>query len=337
MPEILTPEEHAAYAVYYAGLAETTHSDGRAAEQNEDVSDHTAESLFADAEKYDCLAARHAREAGSVAEVLASDPEAKARFAETLESLYPGALTANEKSWSQAYSVADLRACLANAKARVPLKKLSYLTATVETCRRQTDDPDRANLEKVAERLWFAFSQHCFPSCETLTWPLSVWPSMTRRQLDNALYFHRSNQVDDSWTHPDPRPGAATVYGRESATEERKAIEIRSASQGRVFAVDFEKEYFGPGRPLDGEPWKLVRVVVNFGPAGSLDRAFALGRWYLWPEAGTDGEEWSDDELALLWSAMPEFDTMFVDAPDAPVSEQHGRMSAGLGRPALEK
>lgn len=200
------------------------------------------------------------------------------------------------------------------------IQKLRTLTATTETVRRQRDAADRATLTNVAARLWAAWRQ-CFPSCETLTEEPENWCLLSRSELDQALYLHRSQQCDESWTHPDPMSGSASVIRTETAWRTTVRIEIRTAAQGRLFAVTFE-EHRDAGRvPHTGrDAYTLTQVEVDFGADGSFDRAAALAGWYLWPDAnGTDGETYEPHELPLLWSAAPEFDQVYVavDVPSA--------------------
>jgi hypothetical protein len=230
----------------------------------------------------------------------------------------------------------------------MPVSKLTYLTATAETCcrtrpvidpeveRRTLRDrvrliaaktpieklppmpaaglPDAILLPEVAAKLWRAFRK-CFPSVDTLELDPAGWPELSRSQIDRLLAAPHPQDVPGFAETALDRGHAVTVF-ENSATQQRLRVAVLSYTSRREFAVDFE-------RRTDERPWTLVRVSVDFGAEGSLDRAFALGFEYLgmpsesWAYPDQDSEMdpdvWSASELALLWSAAPEFYARFVD------------------------
>lgn len=82
--------KHAVEASYYLAIADLAHSDGRAAQANEDCDDSVADALFAEAGAYATLAAIHRRLAGDVAGALRSVPDAKKWARKHLESIATG-------------------------------------------------------------------------------------------------------------------------------------------------------------------------------------------------------------------------------------------------------
>lgn len=82
--------KHAVEGSYYHALAERAHSDGRAAQANEDRDDAEADALFAEADAYDTLARTHDCLAGDVSDALRSVPKAMTWAREHLAAVADG-------------------------------------------------------------------------------------------------------------------------------------------------------------------------------------------------------------------------------------------------------
>lgn len=159
--------------------------------------------------------------------------------------------------------------------------------------------PAEADCEKAADRLWWAFCTASKLSCSlsSVHW---LWTA-ARQHSDLIVHFLGGD-------------GVPSVESRIVERTCNKLVDVERTTTISHRAMRFDVISARRGVPCEDRgtpPWTLVSASVDFGPAGSLDRAWAVLELFAgWEPEVASG--WEMDEIADALSEVPELSVAFV-------------------------
>lgn len=170
----------------------------------------------------------------------------------------------------------------------------------------------------AAEKLWRAFCQAA---------QISTAPSLDLRAWTEQGADWLNRRLPDVEGEP-PAEIETTDRSRVGCFDVTRAVRVRGPRRPIEFSATFTRSGADPDCLLSTAhsgllpSWRLVSTSVDFGPAGSLDRAWAVLETFAgWSPGHAD--EWDLDDIADALSEVPELNVAFVEDGETGPSLSH--------------